>query len=407
LREPSTIRAVITVEEALGILSEHISVGAAEDVPVAEAGGRVLAREIRSDVDWPPFDTSAMDGYAVRIADVSGPGAALAERSQGVAAGDLPGESLRPGEAVRVMTGAPLPEGTEAIVPVEQSERVSGRVRFHAAPARGAHIRRKGESVAAGRALVPAGRRLTPGEVALAALAGADPVRVVSRPRLAIAVTGNELVSASQRPSGAQLRDSNGPMLMALCGRHGWPARALAGVRDEPAAVERFFAEDFVEEFLVTSGGVSAGDHDLLPEAAARSGFEILFHKVAVRPGRPIACARRGQTVWFGLPGNPVSASVGFHLFVRHALDLREGDARPGAARACAKLAGGVRGGARETYRDALLRREQGENLAEPIASAGSHDIAAHARANALIRLPAGSGDLQPGSLVECVLLEN
>jgi molybdopterin molybdotransferase len=398
---------VITVAEALEILDTSVRPGPSEDVPVAESAGRVLAREIRSDVDWPPFDTSAMDGYAVRIADVSGPGATLAERPRGVGAGDLPGDALRPGEAVRVMTGAPLPEGTEAIVPVEESERGPGEVRFHATPAPGAHIRRKGESVAAGRVLVPAGRRLTPGDVALGALAGADPVRVVSRPGVEIAATGNELVSPSHRPSGGQLRDSNGPMLMALCRRHGWPARALPRVRDDRAAVDRFFAEDRGKDFLVTSGGVSAGDHDLLPEAAARSGFEILFHKVAVRPGRPIACARRGETFWFGLPGNPVSASVGFHLFVRHALDLREGDARPGAARASAKLASQVRGGARETYRDASLRSEQGENVVEPIASAGSHDIAAHSRANALIRLPADSGELKSGSLVECVLLEN
>jgi molybdopterin molybdotransferase len=398
---------VITVAEALEILQVNIRPGPVERVPVGESAGRVLAREICSDVDWPPFDTSAMDGYAVRVVDVPTSGAVLSERTRGVAAGDLPGDALRSGEAVRIMTGAPLPEGTEAIIPVERSHRESGRVRFDAAPARGDHIRRRGESVPAGRTLLPAWRRLTPNDVALVALAGVDPVPVVSRPNVALAATGNELVAASERPSGGQLRDSNGPMLLALCRRHGWPARALDHVRDEPAAVEKFFAQDLAEDFLVTSGGVSAGDHDLMPQAAERSGFEILFHKIAVRPGRPIAFGRRGGVLWFGLPGNPVSASVGFQLFVRHALDLREGSARPGAPRASAKLAGTVRGGARETYRDAMLRTENGEIVAEPITSSGSHDIAAHARANALIRLPAGAGEIQPRSLVECVLLES
>lgn len=396
---------MITVAQAFGILTGSVEPGRSERVPLAEAAGRVLAEEIKSDVDWPPFDTSAMDGYAVRLSDLPEPGVALNERPRTVAAGDEPGDPVAPGEAVRVMTGAPLPEGTEAIVPVEQARREGALVRLEVVPARGAHIRRRGESVKQGTSLIPAGRRLTPGDVALAALAGADPVRAFVRPRVAVAATGNELVAASQRPTGGKLRDSNGPLLLALAKRSGWPARALERVPDDPAAVDRLFTETR-EEFLVTSGGVSAGDHDLLPEAAARCGFEILFHKVAVRPGRPIAFARRGECFWFGLPGNPVSTSVTFQLFVRHALDLREGDARPGARRVGARLSAPVRGGARETYRDALLRDENGENVAEPLPTAGSHDIAAHARANALIRVPAGAGDLAPGGRVECLLLE-
>ncbi|MFN2384874.1 MAG: gephyrin-like molybdotransferase Glp [Thermoanaerobaculia bacterium] len=397
---------MITVEQAFGILDAAVRAGGSEEVAVADAVGRVIARDVRADVDWPPFDTSAMDGYAVRMADVAAPGANLAERQEIVAAGDPAGGPLGPGEAVRVMTGAPLPAGTEAIVPVEQAHREGGRVRLEIRPKPGAHIRKKGESVARGAALLDAGRRLTPAEVALAALAGADPLDVMAKPRVAVAVTGNELVAPSDKPSGANLRDSNGPLLLSLCRRGGWPSRALARVRDEAAEVDRLFSEARPEEFLVTSGGVSAGDHDLLPVAAERAGFEILFHKVAVRPGRPIAFGRRDGCFWFGLPGNPVSASVGFHLFVRYALDRREGSLRPGAPRLVARLAAPVRGGSRETYRDATLHDEDGENLVEPVSTAGSHDIAAHARSNALIRLPAGSGELSAGTLVECVRLD-
>jgi len=399
---------VIVVGEALAILERTIAAGETEEVSVSEGAGRVLAREIVSDVDWPPFDTSAMDGYAVRLSDVPAAGTALAERAGVVAAGAVPPSPLSPGESVRVMTGAPIPEGTEAIIPVEQAVRESGGVRFGEVPPAGAHIRRRGESVAAGTPLLPKGTRLLPAQVALCALSGADPVKVFRRPRITVAVTGDEVVAPSERPGPGQLRDSNGPMLLSLCRARGWPARARGPVRDEPDAVARLFAEAGNEEdFLITTGGVSAGDLDLLPELARRSRFEILFHRVAVRPGRPIACGRRGKTFWFGLPGNPVSASVAFHLFVRYALDRAEGDARPGASRVTARLAREARGGgSREVYRDCLVTSEEGGNRAEPLPSSGSHDLAAHARANALLRIPAGAGSLAAGSPVECLLLD-
>ncbi len=399
---------MITVAQALTLLEENVPAGPAEEVTVSEALGRVLAREVRSDVDWPPFDMTAMDGYAVRLADLSPVGTALKERPELVAAGEDPQDSLGAGEAVRVMTGAPLPEGTEAIVPIEQARRGGGWVLFEALPSRGAHIRRRGESLAAGNLLLPAGKRLSATDVALAALAGCDPIRVAARPRVTIAATGNEVVTPSDSPGRGSLRDSNGPMLLSLCRSRNWPSRMLPPVPDRADAVEKLFARaGEVEDFLVTTGGVSAGDLDLLPEAAKRQGFEILFHRVAVRPGKPIAFGRRGKTFWFGLPGNPVSASVTFHLFVRYALDLREADASPGVPRVCARLAREARAsGSRETYQDSLLTNEAGENRVEPLPSAGSHDIATHARANVLLRIPAETRGLEAGSPAECLLLQ-
>lgn len=305
------------------------------------------------------------------------------------------------------MTGAPIPQGTEAIIPVERARRQQGRVVFDAAPAPGAHIRRRGESVAAGARLLCAGRRLTPGDLALAALAGAEPVETFRRPRVTIIATGNELVPASQRPGPGQLRDSNGPMLESLCRARGWPVALAPRVADDASGVERLFAEAGQrEDVLVTSGGVSAGDLDLLPGTAGRCGFETLFHGVAVRPGKPIVFARRGTVLWFGLPGNPVSTAVGFYLFVRFALDRLEGSDPAGAPRVTARLTREVKGpGPREMYRDAVLASLGGSLAVEPLATRGSHDIAAHARANALIRLPAGSGALPAGAIVECVVI--
>jgi molybdopterin molybdotransferase len=398
---------VISVAEALAILRRTCAPIAEETVPVREAAGRVLARELRSDVDWPPFDTSAMDGYAVRIADASAPGAVLVERPGLVAAGDAPGAALEAGQAARVMTGAPLPPGTQAVIPVEEIRRENGTVVASIAPNSGDHVRRRGESVAAGAVLISPGRRLSATDVALAALAGADPLRVRTRARVSIAVTGNELVPASSVPGPGQLRDSNGPMLAALCAARGCSATLSPAVADEDAAVRRLFREaGRGEDVLLTSGGVSAGDLDLLPERAASAGFEILFHGVAIRPGKPIAFGKKGATLWFGLPGNPVSTSVCFHVFVRTALDLLEGAEPPGPAVVAARLTRDLAvKGRRETYRDARLESEGGENRVAALETRGSHDLGGYARANALIRIPADAERLAAGSLVDCLPL--
>ncbi len=404
--ERPTMRPVITVEEALAILAAAAKPLGIEGVALAQASGRVLAGDLVSDVDWPPFDTSAMDGYAVRCSDVPDGGGALRARARTVTAGLAPPPPLAPGEAVRVMTGAPIPAGTEAIVPVELV-RVSDRgVLFERPAPAGAHIRRRAESVTAGRVLAPAGRKATAGVVALAALAGRDPLQVFRRPRVRVVATGDELVPAGARPGPGQLRDSNGPMIASLCREAGWPFELGDRAADEAGAVDRLFARaGAAEDVLLTSGGVSAGDLDLLPGAARTSGFEILFHGVAVRPGKPIAFGRRGDTLWIGLPGNPVSSAVGFHLFVRHALDLLEGNAEPGSPRVTARLLRDLKApGPRESYRDARLTIHAGELRADPLSTRGSHDIAAHAGANALIRQPAGSAALAAGALVECVV---
>ena len=398
---------MLTVREAWAVIDGAVGPSGAEMTPLADALGRVLARDVTSDVDWPPFDTSAMDGYALSTRDASGE-TDRRERSGLVAAGDAIPPPLVTGEAVRLMTGAPLPAGADAVVPVEESHPAAGRVRFDREPSAGAHLRHRGESIAAGTVLLREGGRLDPSGIALAALAGADPLSVRRRPRVAIATTGNELVPAREKPREGRLRDSNGPMLAALCRARGWPAALRPPVPDEPAAVDHLFAAATDElDVLVTSGGVSAGDLDLLPPAAQRAGWEILFHRVSVRPGKPVAFARRGGCFWFGLPGNPVSASACFHLFVRRALDRFEGAKDPGAPEVSARLTRDLGPpGPRETYRDALLSEGKGERLVEPLRSAGSHDLLSHARANALIRIPGGAGPLPAGSIVTCVLLE-
>ncbi len=398
---------MIKVSEALEILRGACSPGPAESVPLREGAGRVLARDVRSDVAWPPFDTSAMDGYAVHLADFAAGKGPVAERPGFVGAGDAPPAPLKSGEAVRIMTGAPVPAGTEAILPVEKVRRENGAITALAAPGKGEHMRLRGESIEAGAVLLARGRRLAPSDIALAALAGADPLHVYRRPRVAIAVTGNELVAATAKPGPGQLRDSNGPMLEALCRAHGAAAVARPRVADEDGAVRRLFSRAAADEdVLITSGGVSAGDLDLLPEEAERSGFEILFHGVAIRPGKPVAFGRRGETFWFGLPGNPVSTSVCFHVFVRLALDRLSGAEPAGPVFVTALLARPITiKGKRETYTDATLSVADGTLRARPIRSRGSHDLGAYAAANALIRVPHGTESLPEGTVVDCLVL--
>lgn len=397
---------MIPVADALAKIARLDALGI-ERVALAEALHRVLGGTVRARGDWPPFETSAMDGYAVRVEDASPPGAVLTERPTRVAAGDAPPDPIRPGEAVRIMTGAPLPANATAIVPVEDSIRETGRVRFREAPRAGAHVRHRGESVSAGSTLAVSGRRLTATDIALLALAGSDPVAVHRRPRVAVVATGNEIVPVSGDPGPGQLRDSNGPMLASLCLERGLRPVRIDRVRDDAESVARLFSEGFADaDVLLTTGGVSAGDLDLLPAAAEGAGFELLFHGVSLRPGKPIVLGRRGGHLWLGLPGNPVSAAVTFHLFGRELLGRLEGDDHAAAPRVSARLSRALPATpARETYRDAIWQVVDGESRVAPIRSAGSHDLGAYARANALVRIPAGTGPLEEGALVECILI--
>ncbi len=395
---------MITLDEALRIVAGAVTAREVERVPIEDAFGRVAARDIASDVDWPPFDTSAMDGYAVRLSDAV-PDRPVRERKGLVAAGAGSPLPLAPGEVVRVMTGAPIPAGTEAIVPVERARREAGSVLFEGLSAPGAHIRRLGESVRAGERLVAAGERLRPSSVALAALAGSDPVSVFRAPRIAVAATGDEIVCGAGAPEAGRFRDSNGPMLLAACRAEGWSARRVPPVSDTPEAVARLFeSAGRDEDFLLTTGGVSAGDLDLLPAAAVSAGFEVLFHGVAIRPGKPVAFGRRRGVFWIGLPGNPVSASVDFLVLAREALARFEGDSSPAAPRIFARLTAPLRAGPRESFHDGLWSSDPAGHTVTPLRSAGSHDLAAHARSNALIRIPAGGPSLSEGDPVECVI---
>jgi molybdopterin molybdotransferase len=391
---------VLVFEEALANVLRAVTPLTAVAVALGEAAGRVLAEDIAADLSLPPFDATAMDGWAVRAAEI-GKTPALVARAGAAGAGRMPGP-LPPGAAWKVMTGAPMPSGSDAVVPVEDAVEIdASTVRLDVAPHPGAHVRLSGEVFPKGALLLSAGRRLTPADLVLVAAAGRAALRVARPIRAAVLVTGDEIVATDATPGPAQIRNTNGPLLVSALRRAGAEVTDLGVGRDTQEGLVRTFraALERGDDVLLTTGGVSAGDYDYVATALVATGASIRFHKVAIRPAKPILFATKGATLIFGLPGNPVSAAVGFDFFVRPALRAAAGIRPPLPPALPARLTAAVRNkGPRLAFHPASLSLRDGEEIVEPIDTKGSHDVLAHARANAFLELPPASsfaeGDL-------------
>ena len=384
---------------------------APEPVDLGDALGRVLAEDVASDLDLPPFDASAMDGFATR----AGPPEELEIVGES-RAGHPAGREVGAGEAIRISTGAVVPEGAHAVVPMERTQAVDPsrhgepgeRERVHV-PARdaGEHVRRAGEDVRAGEAVMSAGTRLGAAEVAVLAALGRAEVRCGARPRVAVLVTGDELVEPAAAIGPGQIRDSNAYAIAAQAERAGARVVGRALVRDELEATVSALGEAIeLADVVCVSGGVSVGPHDHVKPALARLGVHERFWGVALKPGKPTWFGVHGSTLVFGLPGNPVSAMVTFHLFARPALEGLAGLVEPPGGRAVARLDRPV---AREPRRDQAVRcrleaRPDGWHAA-PTGPQGSHVLTSMLQADALALVPAGEGELAAGEPVELELL--
>ncbi|HSD27418.1 MAG TPA: gephyrin-like molybdotransferase Glp, partial [Vicinamibacteria bacterium] len=316
---------MVLFEEALSIVLSEVTPLAAEPVSLDESLGRVLAEDVASDRDLPPFDRAAMDGYALRAKDVALAPVALEVVGE-VRAGQWPDLAIGPGQAARIMTGAPVPPGADAVQQVERTEPLDEfRVTVHAAIGAGANIAPRGSEVREGEVVLAAGRVVDPSAVAVLASAGKDRVRVARRPVLGLLVTGDEIVDVAVRPGPGQIRNSNGPAVAAQARLAGADVRLLGVAPDRPEAIADALRAGLDADALVVSGGVSAGDYDLVEPALLDLGATFLFTKVAIKPGAPLVFGRLGRTLVFGLPGNPVSAQATFDLFVRPALLKMQG----------------------------------------------------------------------------------
>jgi len=381
---------LISVEEALArVLASARQPLGEQSVALGDALGRTLAREVRASRVQPPFDSSAMDGYALRAADAAQPGARLAVIGES-AAGHAFAASLAAGQAARIFTGAPTPDGADAVVVQEEARREGDTVTVQTRVSPGDNVRPRGSDFAEGEAMLAAGRRLTPRDVALAAAADRPSLVVRRRPRVAILATGDELVAPGAARGPAQIVACNNFAVAGVVVAAGGEPVDLGIVADDPSALARGLAaaREAEADVLTTLGGASVGDHDLVQTALVEAGMELGFWRIAMRPGKPLIHGRLGAMRVLGLPGNPTSSMVCALLFLRPLLRALVGDPEAGAdpsepARLAVALGPN---GARQTYlRATLTRGDDGAFLARPAPSQDSSLVKTLARAEALI----------------------
>lgn len=397
---------MISVDEAISIVLGHISQLGSELVPIEGAHRRITAEEIRADMDLPPFDRARMDGYAVRSSDVTRAPVKLRVIGE-IAAGAQFERHVNAGEAVKIFTGAPVPAGVDAVQKVEVT-RANGQTVEILEPVKpGQFITPHASEVTAGEIVAGAGREIGPAEMSVLASFGYASVRVGRRPSVAVMSTGTELVDVSSKPSGAQIRNSNSYTIASYAERAGALVDILETIKDTPEAT-RYALVQAAEnhDIVITSGGVSMGDYDLVKAALKEIGAEIYFDKVMIRPGKPTVFARRNETYFFGLPGNPVSTSVTFNVFVRPAIRKMQGEASPEPSTVRAQLAGSVRdASSRRSYLPARLSIRDGRAVVEALKWGGSSDLVAFMNANAMIVVLEDVNEIAEGELAEVMVL--
>jgi molybdopterin molybdotransferase len=400
---------MLEVAEALSQVVARVRPLAARDEPLSYATlGRVLAADVRADTDSPPFPKSLRDGFAVRSADCAAPGAELRVVAE-IAAGAVPTQPVQPGECARIFTGAPMPDGADAVVMQEDTQTLDGgRVRITDQKVKPHQwVFARGAEMRAGDVVLHAGAALNP--AALGVLAGLGLTKAILHPapRVGIVSTGNELVEPGEALKPGQIRNSNGAMLAAQVLHAGGSPMSCGIVRDEPDATRSMLDGALkANHVLLVAGGVSVGKFDLVPGVLEELGVAIHFRQVRLKPGKPLLFGTKGDALVFGLPGNPVSAFVCFELFVRPALRVLAGHADPGPRLTRLPIAEGIAEvNDRPTYRPARLElREEGYRV-HPLPWLGAPDLRGLQPADALLVLPPGESRLDPGTLAWVVLL--
>ena len=376
--------------------------------PLAAATGRVLAQDIVAPVPMPLFDNAAMDGYALRLSDLGGRGPWVLPISGRVCAGDAPGV-LPPGGAVRILTGAPLPAGADAVVAQEQVSQLDTAICLGKAPGHGQHIRRRGDDMARGALLLAAGRVIGPREVAALAGSGIGHVPVTRRLRVAILCSGSELVAPGQPLAPGQIWDANHAMLVAALAQPWITPIGLPACADTPAALRDAVRQAAAHaDIVITTGGVSVGDEDHMARVIAHLGGRIEVMHLAMKPGKPMSIGTLGDAVWLGLPGNPVAAFVTWHVIGQVLAGHMAGIADPGPRKTLAALAAPVgHKPGRCEYRPARILGHDAHGVLQVrcLEDTGSHRIAQLAQADALVMIPAPRAHLEDGELVEVLPL--
>jgi len=390
-----------TIDDALEIVLRETPAPTVVEVSgVLPAVGRVLAEKVVTEQADPPFDRSTMDGFALRAADATEPGAALRIVGESAAGTPFDGE-VGPGCATRIFTGAVLPAGADSVLMVEKTEESDGVVRLAEAVRPGLNVTRAGEYLAAGDTVLPAGTPISAAHVGVLLAVGAVRVSVFRRPRVAILATGSELVDPTEVPGPGCIRESNAGALAALVRQAGGEATILERVPDDRTAIAAAAERGLDHDLFLLTGGSSVGDYDFTPDVLRELGVELHFDRVAVKPGKPTIFGTRGRRVVFGLPGNPVSAFVAFHLFVRPSIQRLLGAPTPGPRWLGATLREEVKQNrAREQVLPARVVVEAGRITTDFRGWHGSGDTTSLRNADALVRLDRGEGSVEAGSQV-------
>ena len=403
---------MIRVSEARTIVLDNVNPLGKEVVALDDCLFRVLAQPVTARRHVPPQDNSAMDGFALTAAATATateqtPAALPIVRT--IPAGDLAGAPVGEEQAVRIMTGAPVPDGIDTVVPVEQT-RVEEETLYLAEPLNiGANIRRAGEDIKKGEEVLPAGRPLRPSDLGLIASQGIAQLKVFRRPEVAILATGDEVVSLGEVPHEAQIYCSNSHALIALVKECGAIPRQLGIARDDPDHLAAMIEEGLQSDVLVTTGGISMGDYDYLKEVFGQVGVDVLFWKVAQKPGKPMTFGVRNGKAVFALPGNPVSATLSFELYVRPALRKMMGHTRLFRPTVRAVLEQDVKKkpGRRNFIRGVVERKEDGVLYAHTTGEQGSGILRSMSAANGIIILPEDTKGAKAGERVEVYLIDS
>jgi molybdopterin molybdotransferase len=397
------VAQLLPVEDALAGVLARVRPLPTETIELGEAAGRVLAVDASAEIDVPRFASSAMDGFALRAKDAP---ATLAVVGR-VAAGRPAAGVLGAGEAMAISTGGVVPDGADAVVPIERVRDDGESVVVPERLAEGSHVRPRGGDVRAGETVLSAGLSLSPSRLAALASAGVSRVRCTRRPRAAIVTTGTELRRPGETLADGEIYDSNGLMLAALLGTVGADVVSWEHVADDPGAHAATLARGLEADVLVTSGGVSVGPHDLVRGTLSELGADEVFWGVAMRPGKPVTFSVRGDTLVFGLPGNPVSSLVGALLFLLPAIRALQGLEHPEPPFRTGVLAApAARRPARDDFQRARIEASADDVLLRPIEGQESHMISRAARADALVHVPRGTGELPEGAPVRYLLLD-
>ncbi len=398
---------MLVIEDAQRLILSNLPDLPDERVPLDQALGRVLKEVITSDIDLPPFDRARMDGYAVRSSDTTtgSPQSNVLLRSIGeAAAGHSFDGIVAPGTAVRIMTGAPVPAGADAVEKIEVISLLdNGQIALDRPVKAGQFVTPRASEAAAGEIMVKAGQRITPAMSAVLASFGYDQIRVSKKPRIALLSTGSELVDVGTKPGPSQIRNSNVYSLGGYSKAAGAEVVSSGVVLDDiDATCSAIRAKAEIADVVLLSGGVSMGDYDLVKPALGKLGASIFVERVAMHPGKPTVFARLGDKVIFGLPGNPVSVAVAFHIFVRPALFQMQGASEIHLPKIRARVTRDVKGAPpRRSHQPGRLKLEGAEVWVEPLKWGGSSDLVAFMKADSLIIVPEDVDRITSGEIAD------